>query len=166
MIGQMYYCNLFAGERYYLRLLLTSVTGPKSFENLRTIDNHLYLIFHATYVALGLLENDREWVSCFTEASLFSSGKTLRTLIVSILTYGSISDLSALWEEFWAKICDDLPHRLQGFTNIPAGFEDPHFDYGLYLINQDLRRMDKSCTDFALLSPILNWETHQQNLLI
>ncbi len=86
--------------------------------------------------------------------------------MVSVLTHGSISDPFVLWERFRAKICDDLSHRLQAFTDIPADFENPHFDYGLYLINRDLRRMGKSCTDFALPSPILNWETHQQNPLI
>lgn len=92
----MYHCNPFAGERYYLRLLLTAVTGPKSSEDLRTIDNLLYPTLRAACVALGLLEDDGEWVSCFTEAALFSSGKILRTLMVSILTHGSISDPSAL----------------------------------------------------------------------
>ncbi len=66
VIGRMYHCNPFAGERYYLRLLLTSVTGPRSFEDLRIVDNHLYPTFRAACVALGLLEDDGEWVSCFT----------------------------------------------------------------------------------------------------
>jgi hypothetical protein len=33
-IGRMYYCSPTAGERFYLRLLLTAVRGPTSFEHL------------------------------------------------------------------------------------------------------------------------------------
>lgn len=60
MIGRIYYYNPFEDEKYYLCLFLTSVTGPKSFEDLKTIDNHLYPTFCATCVALGLLEDDKK----------------------------------------------------------------------------------------------------------
>ena len=131
----MYYYNLFAGEKYYFCLLLISVTGPKSFEDLKTIDNHLYPTFCAICVSLDLLEDDGKWVSYFTKAFLFSNKKTLCTLMVLVLTYGSISDLSILWKQLQKKICDDLPHWLQAFIDIPADFKNLHYDYGLYLIN-------------------------------
>lgn len=108
----MHHYNLFTGKKYYLCLLLTSVIGPKIFEDLKTIDNHLYLIFCTTCVAFGLLEDDGKWVSYFIKASFFSNKKTLRKLMVLVLTYGSISNLFTLWEQLRKKICDDLPHRL------------------------------------------------------
>ena len=54
----MYYCNPFAGERYYLRLLLTVIRGAQSFQHLRTVDGILHPTFQATCVARGLLEDD------------------------------------------------------------------------------------------------------------
>lgn len=46
-IGRIYHCNPFMGERYYLRLLLTIVKGPQSFEHLRTINGIIYDSFQA-----------------------------------------------------------------------------------------------------------------------
>ncbi|KAG5550493.1 hypothetical protein RHGRI_015459 [Rhododendron griersonianum] len=40
-IGRMYFASPNCGETFYLRLLLTVVKGPKSFESLRTVNNHL-----------------------------------------------------------------------------------------------------------------------------
>ena len=73
-IGRMYYCSPTAGERFYLRLLLTAVRGATSFEHLRTVAGTLYPTFQAACVALGLLEDDREWIDCLTEASVFAAG--------------------------------------------------------------------------------------------
>ena len=44
-IGRMYYCNPTAGERFYVRLLLTAVRGPTSFEHLRTVAGTPYPTF-------------------------------------------------------------------------------------------------------------------------
>lgn len=82
----MYYCNHFAGEQYYLRLLLTVVRGPSSYENLRTINGVLQPIFQAACIARGLLEDDKEWIHCFEEVTLFTSGDSLCTPFVTALT--------------------------------------------------------------------------------
>lgn len=96
MIKQIYYCNLFIYEKYYLYLLLTLVIGSKSFEDLRTFDDHLYFYFFGAYMALGLLKNNGKWVSYFIETPLFLSEKTICILMVSIFTHGSIFDPSIL----------------------------------------------------------------------
>ena len=56
----MYFASPNCGERFYLRLLLTIVKGPKSFQSLRTVDNVVHDIFKLACVAMGLLENDEE----------------------------------------------------------------------------------------------------------
>jgi hypothetical protein len=97
----MYHCSPFAGERYYLRMLLTIIWGPQSFEDLRTIDGIQYPTFQAACLAKGLLEDDQEWINCFTEAVIFSSGYTLRMLFVTALLYGEITDPSGLWSQLF-----------------------------------------------------------------
>ena len=92
----MYYCNPVAGERFYLRLLLTAVRGPTSFEHLRTVAGTLYPTFQAACVALGLLNDDREWIDYLTEASVFAGGPQLRTLFVTALVHGPVADPAAL----------------------------------------------------------------------
>ena len=96
----MYYCSPAAGERFYLRLLLTVVRGPTPFEHLRTVNGTVYPTFQAACVALSLLDDDREWFDCLTEASVFASGPQLRSLFVTALAYGPVAEPAALWDHF------------------------------------------------------------------
>ena len=95
-IGRMYYCSPVSGERYYLRLLLTAVRGPRSFEELYIVDSTRYPTYHATCVARGLAENDQEWFQCFDEAVLFTTGHGLRTLFLTSIRQQLITDLRAV----------------------------------------------------------------------
>ena len=50
-IGRIYHCSPVSGERYYLRLLLTAVPGPRSFEELYMVDGVRYLTYYAACIA-------------------------------------------------------------------------------------------------------------------
>ncbi|CDO77896.1 hypothetical protein BN946_scf184952.g8 [Trametes cinnabarina] len=67
-LGRMYFVSPNAGELFYLRWLLTIRTGATSFEALRTVNGIVHPTFHATCLALGLLEDDSEWRQCLKEA--------------------------------------------------------------------------------------------------
>ncbi|KAG1043537.1 hypothetical protein G6F43_011632 [Rhizopus delemar] len=67
-VGRMYYCTPTAGERFFLRLLLTVVRGPTSFESLKTVNGVVYSTFREACQALHLIEDDQEWFKCFSEA--------------------------------------------------------------------------------------------------
>lgn len=156
-IGRMYHCNPFAGERYYLRLLLTVVRGAKSFQDLRTVDGILYPTFQATCLARDLLEDDQEWIACFEEASLFASEKSLRALFATSLIYGGITDAGAIWDKFATNFYDDLPHQLRNWPNIPEHLTNPHHDYGLYLLNELLKELGKNLEQCGLPLPTHIW---------
>ncbi|KAG1176165.1 hypothetical protein G6F70_002977 [Rhizopus microsporus] len=64
-------------KRYYLRLLLTSVRDPKSFEDIRTVNGIQYPTFRVACLVLHLVQDDREWDRCFAEARLFATGREL-----------------------------------------------------------------------------------------
>ena len=150
----MYYLNPTVGERFYLRLLLTAVRGSTSFEHLRTVDGTLHPTFQAACVALGLLDDDREWIDCLTEASVFAGGPQLRTLFITALVHGSVADPAALWARFAASICDDLPYLLALRDDLPgagAGADaDLHLDYGLFLLAGILADHSRTLTDYGL----------------
>lgn len=57
-IGRIYHYSPVSGERYYLRLLLTVVRGPRSFEELYEVDSVRYPTYYAACIARGLAEND------------------------------------------------------------------------------------------------------------
>lgn len=58
----------------------------------------VYPTFQAACIPLRLLDDDTEWVSCFTEAVTFSSGHSLQALFRTTLIHGNVSDPTALWE--------------------------------------------------------------------
>ena len=51
-----------------MRILLTKIKGPKSYEDIRTINGKVYETYRAACDALGLLEDDREFVNAIEEA--------------------------------------------------------------------------------------------------
>jgi hypothetical protein len=70
----MYYAHPSSGECFFLRLLLTAVKGATSFEHLHTVDDVVYGSFKEACFARGLLEDDREYIQCFEEASAMQTG--------------------------------------------------------------------------------------------
>jgi hypothetical protein len=67
-IGRMAYVHPSAGERFYLRLLLTIVKGAKSWADLHTYNGVEYSSYKQTCLAYGLLDDDGEWNQCLEEA--------------------------------------------------------------------------------------------------
>ncbi|XP_076919580.1 uncharacterized protein LOC143580443 [Bidens hawaiensis] len=56
--GRIVSANPAEGERYYLRLLLSNIKGPTSFEDLRTLNGVTYPTFRRAALEIGLIEND------------------------------------------------------------------------------------------------------------
>ncbi|XP_075645785.1 uncharacterized protein LOC142616929 [Castanea sativa] len=86
-IGRIYYAHPASGERFYLRMLLNVIKGPRSLEEMRTINNVVYPTFRSTCYALGLLDDDKEWHEALNHASYWASGKQLRELFVTMLIF-------------------------------------------------------------------------------
>ncbi|XP_062113950.1 uncharacterized protein LOC133824953 [Humulus lupulus] len=74
-IGRIYFAHPSTGERFYLRMLLNFVKGSTSYESIRTINGVTYPNFKGTCYALGLLDDDKEWIDCLTEAAIWATGK-------------------------------------------------------------------------------------------
>lgn len=163
-IGRMYFCNPLQGERYYLRLLLTVVRGPASFEDLRTLDGVVYPTFQAAASARGLLQHDGDWVACFRDAVTFTTGRALRHFFVAALMNGPVTDPLAIWTQFRSDLCDDLTLDAAALT--VSSDPNVHLDYGLYLIETLLTEFNKRLTDFGLPSCIHNWGLRDTNPLL
>ncbi|KAG5584163.1 hypothetical protein H5410_044597 [Solanum commersonii] len=66
-VGRIVTCHPTEGERYYLRLLLMNVRGPKSYEDLRTMDGRCYSTFREATEKRGLLHSDNNLIECMSE---------------------------------------------------------------------------------------------------
>ncbi|XP_019167570.1 PREDICTED: uncharacterized protein LOC109163271 [Ipomoea nil] len=89
-IGRIFYIPPASGEIYYLRCLLNIVRGPKSFQDIRTVNGVEYLTFRDACCAHGLLDDDKEYIDAINEASYWSTAYSLRKLFVVLLTSSSI----------------------------------------------------------------------------
>lgn len=156
-IGRMYHCSPVAGERYYLRLLLTAVRGPQSFEELYSFEGVQYPTYQAACIARGLADNNQEWFECFDEAIIFTVASGLRTLFLTGLRHQLIPDPAAIWERYKDSLCDDLYHRLQSITGFPLILPYPHYDYGLFLLNLGFTDLQRTNTDFGLPIAVFDW---------
>ncbi|CEG82840.1 hypothetical protein RMATCC62417_16838 [Rhizopus microsporus] len=167
-IGRMYHYSPIAGERYCLRLLLTSVCSSKSFEDIRTVNGVLYPTFREACMVLHLVQDDREWDRCFAEARLFATGRELRRLFVTALLQAQLSNPLALWERYCSDICDDISNRLinllgDHFTTqlLQQTFMNGNLaiDYGLYLLDDKLWGHGKSLQMFNLPGALCDWQS-------
>ncbi|XP_075097192.1 uncharacterized protein LOC107807403 [Nicotiana tabacum] len=77
-IGRIFFVPPGSGEQYYLRMLLNVIKGPKCYEDLRRINNHDHLTFRDACYAMGLLDDDKEYVDAIKEASNWGMSSYLR----------------------------------------------------------------------------------------
>jgi hypothetical protein len=81
-IGRLYMVQPLEGECYYLRILLTHVRGASSFDDLKTVGNHICGSFKEACIRLGFLQDDTEWDACLSKASCMRMGLLFVTILL------------------------------------------------------------------------------------
>jgi hypothetical protein len=147
-IGRLYFVSPTAGERFYLRSLLSIVRGPRSFEDLLTYQGRRHSTFREVCLARGLLEDDGEWSQCLEEASHMQTGSQLRMLFAMLLIFCNPTHPDRLWMRFRVHICDDLRWRLQNIPNFANPSDKDVYDYGLFCLNQLLAEHGRNLRNF------------------
>ncbi|XP_035837612.1 uncharacterized protein LOC110893035 [Helianthus annuus] len=150
-IGRIVYCNPAVGPKYYLRMLLGIVRGPRSFEEIKTVDGVVYATFKEACYAYGLLNDDKEWNDALSEAKLWASGSQLRELFVTMLLFCEVNRPAQLWAENWEILSDDILYmkrRLFMFPGLHLS-DDQLKNYCLIELNELLEKNGKSLSDFT-----------------
>ena len=101
IIGKMYFVHPSAGKHFYIRLLLTTVTGAKFWEDVRRFGDELHPAYKAACFAHGLLEEDGKWKKCLEEAGNMHTGLQLHCLFAIIL----------LHLQLWSSSHPGHPHK-------------------------------------------------------
>ncbi|XP_024007709.1 uncharacterized protein LOC112083869 [Eutrema salsugineum] len=107
-LGRITYVPIGAGEEYYLRLLLNLVTGPCSFDDIKTVNKVLHSSFKEACYAYGVLNDDKKYIEAINDAGLWLSANYLRRLFVIMLTTHSIFIPSRVWNATWQVLSDDI----------------------------------------------------------
>ncbi|XP_024974822.1 uncharacterized protein LOC112512927 [Cynara cardunculus var. scolymus] len=118
MIGRLVYANPAEGERYYLRLLLSHISGPTSFKDLFTVNGILYPTFRKAALERGLIETDDNLSQCLAEASLFQFPKALRRLFATILIYCEPGDVRKLWDQHYDSLSEDYRRQCESADRV------------------------------------------------
>lgn len=119
-IGRLFYVPPGSGELYYERLLLNVSRGATCFEDICCINGIRYSSFRDACYALGLLDDDREYIDGIIEASHWASAKSLRALFATLLSSDSLSLPEVVWEKCWTYMADDIQHNQRIFLQHPG----------------------------------------------
>ncbi|XP_047267387.1 uncharacterized protein LOC124897838 [Capsicum annuum] len=119
-IDRIFFVPPGSGELYYLRMLLNIIKGPKCYEYLRTVNNIVHLIFRDACYALGLLDDDKEYVDVIKEASNWGMPSYLRQLFSMLLLSNSMSRPEFVWEATSMLLSEDILHEVQRVMDNPA----------------------------------------------
>lgn len=107
-IGRLSYTHHRSGETWYLRMLLTKVRGPTTFESLRTVNGVLYNSFRDACKEYGFLDDDNEWHEVMTQCADGGLPPQIRQLFVHIIVNCKVTDLGNLWLCHWKNTVDDI----------------------------------------------------------
>ncbi|KAI9084594.1 hypothetical protein K1719_033376 [Acacia pycnantha] len=152
-VGRMGHCTPAQGELYYLRLLLTRVRGAKNYEDIRTVNTVVFPTFREACFALGLLDDDKEYIDAIKEASSWASGNYLRNFFTSMLLSHCLSQPAIVWEQTKELICEDLLHINHGdkrFQDLQISFTNKEAKT-LSQIQKLLLRDGRSLDDYPSL---------------
>ncbi|KAL0349933.1 UNVERIFIED_CONTAM: hypothetical protein Sradi_4142500 [Sesamum radiatum] len=109
VIGRIYAVSPNEGEKLYLRILLNHVRGPKSFDDLLTVNNLHYPTFKQAAEKRGFLEEDDSIRQCLIEARAVRMPSALRRLFDTILLYCQPTGVRQLWEANYPYMIEDYP---------------------------------------------------------
>ena len=139
-----------AQELFYLRLLLTKVTGPKSFRELLTVDDEEYETFREACVKRGLLQDDQFLADTFREMSNFIPNLLkIFDVFVDYMIHTPITEV----ENFYAAI-KELLIQQEKILNIKGSYSE---EVHLLFIKTRLETIyERKYEDFNLPTPPKN----------
>ncbi|XP_063994425.1 uncharacterized protein LOC135171800 [Diachasmimorpha longicaudata] len=138
VIGRMYSVAPTQIELFHLRLLLIKSNGAISFEDLRTVNGHLYDTYLSTCLALGLIADDTEWERAMTDGEIWMMPRQLRRLYARILIYCQPNQP----EELWLKFKDAMSQDFQRDADVQTAERRAYAEINTFLTQEgsDLSR--------------------------
>ena len=102
VIGRMYCDSPLEGGRFYLRLLITAVSGCTSYEFLReTPEGAMCETFRESASSRGLIREEKEFYIAFPEDASRATPRAMSRLFAPVLAYCSPGGPRAMWDSFY-----------------------------------------------------------------
>jgi len=122
-IGRIHFVPPGCGEKFYLRMLLNHVKGPTSYDEIKIVANFKYNTFKEACFALGLLEDDKEFIHALNQAAQWGTANFLRRLFVALLVSNQFSQPDVVWEKTWEHLSDDVLSRQRRVLRVQGTFQ-------------------------------------------
>ena len=157
-MGRVYTVHPNNFECFFLRLLLHTVRGPTSFEDLRSVNGHICATFREACQLHGLLEDDQQWNATMSEAAVAQSPERLRNLFALILAVCGPSNPKQLWESHKESLTEDiLRNARRQNLGINLDYTSDMFNQALIIIeNKVLEMGGKELEKLGLPTPQRN----------
>ncbi|CAN6856169.1 unnamed protein product, partial [Brassica oleracea] len=143
-IGRVVAVHPSAGDRYYLRILINKIKGPRSYDELKTYNDVKYPDFK----------------SSMSEGARTATPYQLRDMFVTFLTNCFVASPKGLWEHSWKSMSEDILHKRQrilGHANLEL--DDKTLEqYTLIEVEKLMRMQDRSLNDIKdmpKINPVL-----------
>lgn len=121
-IGRMHFSSPASGQYFYLRILLNKVRGATCYEDLKRVDGILYPTYQDACYALGLLEDDQEYIDGLIEVSKWGSATFMRKMFVWLLCSQNLSKPMHVWSETWHLLSEDIQQMQRTIQERPGPF--------------------------------------------
>ena len=108
IVVRMYNVNPAACEKFATRMLLATVRGPQSFEDLYTVNGVLHPTAIAAAQALNLIRNDDVYIQTFNELVQKGMPHQLRRFFASMVMSLTISDALPFWNMYKEHFIEDF----------------------------------------------------------
>lgn len=151
VIGRIVAASPIEGERYFLRLLLTNIHAPTSFDYLKTVNGVRVQTFREAAILRGYFESDNCQELCLEEASLYHMPYSLRRLFSTILVYFPPINARQLWDRFQDALSEDY------CRSAILSKEQIQLQV-LQQINSFLESMGKSINEFGIVPQVLRFD--------
>ncbi|KAL3618734.1 hypothetical protein CASFOL_037396 [Castilleja foliolosa] len=169
-IGRLAYVHPASGKLFYLRVLLCHQCGCKSFADIRTVSGVVHSTYRSACESLGLLGDDREWLTAFVESSSWATSSELRVLFIHMLLFCDVSQPLFFWESQWRCMGNDIRLRLTSeITTTGCFLNDADIQQCILFELEKLLHSatpSKSLTDFGIPLPSASALTSVGNRLL
>jgi hypothetical protein len=111
-VARMHHVDYSCQEQACLRLLLTTVPGCRSFEDVRTHGGFVHDTFAGAAQARGLLGDDKEFEIILEDLAVSDMPCKLRKMFARFLLFNRVTNPSALFAKFEKEFTSDFRHKL------------------------------------------------------
>ena len=155
-IGRVYTVSPNQHECFFLRLLLHTVTGPTSFQDLLRFEDHICPTYRDACLRHGLLEDDEHWNKTLEDAAATHIPTQLRQLFAIMLQFCALTDPLQLWNTHKDSLAEDFLNQVRKQNpELQIDFTDAMYNCALLDLEKQLMAMGSNLlSTFGLPSPL------------